>query len=41
MKKWIAKMEDNGVIEDSDRSWKSLMVLAAKPKTRNVPWEDF
>ena len=41
MRRLVAKLEDNDVIEDDDGPWGALVVLAAKPNQDGVPWEDF
>ena len=41
MRKLVAKLDENGVVEDDEGPWGALVVLAAKPHQDNVPWHEY
>ena len=38
MWKLVDRLDENGVVEEDDVSWGSLVVLTEKPRQENVPW---
>ena len=34
-------MDENGVVEEEDGPWGSLVVFSAKPHHNNAPWDEF
>ena len=41
MRKLVAKLDENGVVEDDEGPLGALVVLAAKPHQENVPWHEY
>ena len=41
MIKLITRLEDNGMVEDDDGPWGSLIILAGKPGQDDKPWDEY
>ena len=41
MRKLVERIDENGVVEEDDGQWGSLVVLAAKPHQENFPWHKY
>ena len=36
----MERMNENGVVEQDDRPWGALVVIAAKPHQEDLPWHE-
>eukprot|EP00957_Ditylum_brightwellii_P063050 4785473-Ditylum_brightwellii.AAC.1 len=36
----VKKLEDNTMVENNDRLWEAMVVLAVKPHQERAPWDD-
>ena len=41
IQKMVTTLNHNGLTEDDDRPWGSLVVLAAKPNDKLIPWDKY
>ena len=41
MRKLVAKLDKNGVVDEDDATWGALMVLAENNHQDNAPWNEF
>ena len=41
MQKLVERLDRNCVVEEDDRLWVALVVIAAKPRQENVPWNEY
>ena len=41
MWKLVERVDENGVVEEYNKPWGALVVLAAKPHQENVPWNEY